>query len=237
MTVSDEPFGTVFLTFDYGWTDADAEEELKPSWGGHREIPGEQRIEPGPDFRDATEAVQWWRDRGATRIRINLDGTEYLWAGTGVPPKDAWTGIAMEVFSPDDPRGRPAGAVAMAEEARQRTREEWASQRANVPIRLGRDLKRRRERARITTNELAARIGVEPSWVSDVESGRTALAVTHNQWVDIVWATREPWPDARRYEPKPDDGRVRRFGWVGGAGGGLVHAEDSVRRWLEDDYG
>ena len=123
--MSDEPFGTVFLTFDYGWTDADAEEELKPSWGGHREIPGEQRIEPGPDFRDATEAVQWWRDRGATRIRINLDGTEYLWAGTGVPPKDAWTGIAMEVFSPDDPRGRPAGAS------------QWPRKLGNGPVKSG----------------------------------------------------------------------------------------------------
>jgi transcriptional regulator with XRE-family HTH domain len=230
--VREEPFGQVFLTFDHGWTDADAEEESKPSWGGHREIPGEQHVESGPDFLDASEAVQWWRDRGADQIFINLDGSEYLWAGIGPPPEDT-----MAVFSSDDPRGRYDAALGMAEAGRNRIREERSLQRAQVPISLGENLRRRRERTGLSVEELAARIDVSPSWVGDVETGRTTLEVDHEQWVDIVWATREPWPDDRRHQPKPDDGTVRRYGWVGGEGAGLALAEESVRRWLEDDYG
>jgi len=107
-------------------------------------------------------------------------------------------------------------------------------QEAQVPIRLGQDLRRRRERVGLSVEELAARIDVPSSWVNDVESGRTALDVDHKMWVDIVWATREPWPDERRHQPKADVGRVRRVFWVSGPGGGLVRAEESVRRWLED---
>ncbi len=205
---------------------------MKPSWGGHREVPGGQDMEPGPDFLDASEAVQWWRDRGADQVFINLDGSEYLWAGVGPPPEDT-----MTVFSSDDPRGRHEDALLMAEAGRKRVREKRSLQRAQASIKLGEDLRRRRERTGLSVEELASRINGSIAWVTDVESGRTALEVDHNRWVGIVWATREPWPDERRYQPKTDDGKVRRYGWVDGEGAGLARAEESVRRWLEDDYG
>jgi hypothetical protein len=90
---------------------------------------------------------------------------------------------------------------------------------------------------RPSSSDKASRIDAAPSWLAEVEFGRTAFEVTHKQWVDIVWATREPWPHPRRTELKPEDGKVRRYSWQGGIDAGLVLAEDAVRRWLEDDYG
>jgi hypothetical protein len=85
--------GRVYWGFDYDWNDADSDEERHPFWYGHCDF-GEPEIEDGPNFRDANEAVQWWQEGGAKRILINLDGTEYLWAGTGTPPENARTGSA-----------------------------------------------------------------------------------------------------------------------------------------------
>ncbi len=35
-------------------------------------------------------------------------------------------------------------------------------------------------------------------WIEEVESGSTASEVTINQWVNLVWATQEHFPDERR---------------------------------------
>jgi hypothetical protein len=238
--MGDAPYDIVYISFDPRWFGVEVDEDLHPVWTGHRDF-GNPDIENGPDFLDASEAVRWWLNRGATRILLNLDGSEYLWAGVGPPPFDETAGAPRKVFSHEDPRGRPEGARAMAETDRTRTidldaqrekeRREWTR------IKLGGDLRRRRERIGISLEELARRLEVEPSWVRDIESGQTSLQVDYSQWVEIVWATRQPWPDARRTRPKPNDEKVRRFGWVDNGGGGLLRAEAAVRSWLDGDGG
>ncbi len=57
------------------------------------------------------------------------------------------------------------------------------------------------------------------TWVDEVESGRTSSALTIDQWVDLVWATKEPWPDERRL------GNTGRYGWVAGD---LLHAAEHI---------
>jgi hypothetical protein len=181
------------------------------------------------------------RVEGQPEIFINLDGSGYLWAGSGPPPLNADTGSPREVFFHDDPKGRPEGALVLAhrikasqieqDSLQRRQREEW------IRIKLGGDVRRRKERIGITLEDLALRLDVDPSWVRDVESGRTSMQLDHASWVDIVWATREPWPDPRRTQSGQNGTTVRPFGWVDEGGGGLLRAEESVRRWLEaTDY-
>ena len=60
--------GRVYLGLDYGWDDADSDEEPHPLWYGHCEFGGEDTVENGPEFLDASDAVRWWQDRGAKWI-------------------------------------------------------------------------------------------------------------------------------------------------------------------------
>jgi len=93
--------GIVYLSLDIGhWADDDK----RARWSGSCQFADDQPFEHGPEFDDANEAVMWWRERGARRICIRLDGRETLWAGNGPPPEEMPT---MSVFDPDDPRGRP----------------------------------------------------------------------------------------------------------------------------------
>jgi transcriptional regulator with XRE-family HTH domain len=231
--------GRVYVGFDCGWLDADSDEEPRPFWHGQCELDGQDAPENGPEFLDASDAVRWWQDRGAKWILVNMGDGSFAWTGENVPddvPGENRRGVRVDLFSHEDPRGRAEAALVLSKASRLRTRESFARQRMDMAVRLGQDLRRRRERVGVSMDELASRIDVAPSWVADVESGRTAFEVSHKQWDDIVWATREPWPDPRRTEPKPNDGKVRRYSWQGGIDAGLTLAEDAVRRWLEDDY-
>jgi hypothetical protein len=69
--------GTVYLA----WEDDPLEDEPHPHFFGHRD--DGELFEDGPDFEDASDAVRWWRERGADRILIRLDHSCYLWAGDG----------------------------------------------------------------------------------------------------------------------------------------------------------
>jgi hypothetical protein len=213
--------GRVYLALSYDPWD----EDVQPHWDGHREFDG--GFEPGPSFADASDAVRWWRDRGAEWILIRIDDFEYLWAGVGPPPVDD-DGPA-QVFSDDDSRGRPEGARATAEAARSRLREDEAAERLQRAVEEGSRLRIRREAVGLTVADLAARVGHDPSWINDIESGRTALEVRFKEWVDLVWATQDPWPDARR-----TNGTGSRFGWVASEGEQLAVAEQLVRRHLDE---
>jgi hypothetical protein len=209
--------GRVYLALNYDpWDGA-----IQPQWDGHREFDG--GFEQGPVFADASDAVRWWRDRGAEWILIRLDDFEYLWAGVGPPPADDED--PLRVFSDDDIRGRPEGAKATAEAARARLREDEAAGRRQKAAAEGDRLRRRREDAGLTAADLATRMGHDPSWITDIEAGPTALDVSMSEWVDLVWATQDPWPDPRRSKVTGS-----RFGWVGE---GLTVAEGLVRSILE----
>jgi len=213
--------GRVYLALDYDAWD----ETVHPKWNGHREFDG--GLEPGPSFADASDAVRWWRDRGADWIVIRLNDTETLWAGAGPPPVD--DAGPIPIFSDDDPRGRPEGARATAEAGRRRLDEQEAAERSQIAIDEGDRLRRRREAIGLTVEDLATRMGLDPSWISDVESGLTTLEVSMNQWVNLVWATQEPWPDDRR--TKRTGSRV---GWVASKGQQLAVAEQLVSQRLEE---
>jgi transcriptional regulator with XRE-family HTH domain len=131
----------------------------------------------------------------------------------------------MPVFSDDDPAGRPESSLARAKAARREFREQTAAHEANKPFVIGERLRERREAIGLSVEGLSERMGVPDTWVEDVESGRTTSAVTITQWVDLVWATREPWPDERRLR------NTGRYGWA--AGDLLYAAEDIVQHHLD----
>lgn len=217
--------GRVYLAWDDGYGVGSSEDELHPHFYGHLEDGG-SLIEHGPEFADASDAVRWWRERGADNIVIRLDHHRgYFWAGVGPPPVKSSTGQPMPVFSHDDPAGRPESSQARAEAAQREMREQVAAHEANKPFVMGERLRERREAIGLSVEGLAERMGVSDTWVEDVESGRTASTVTINQWVDLVWATKEPWPDERRLR------NIGRYGWA--AGDLLYGAEDIVQHHLD----
>lgn len=210
--------GWVYLA----WDDDLIADEPHPRFYGHREYG--DLIEDGPEFEDASDAVRWWRERGAEKILIRLDHSRYLWAGVGLPPVDSETGQARPVFSDDDPAGRPESSRARSEAARHEMQEQFAAQESNKPILMGARLRQRREAIGMSVQGLAERMDVTETWIHEVESGRTASAVTINQWIDLVWATQKPWPDERRLRS------TGKFGWT--AFDLLAAAEDIVRRHI-----
>jgi transcriptional regulator with XRE-family HTH domain len=102
--------------------------------------------------------------------------------------------------------------------------EQFAAQESNKPILMGARLRQRREAIGMSVQGLAERMDVTETWIHEVESGRTASAVTINQWIDLVWATQKPWPDERRLRS------TGKFGWT--AFDLLAAAEDIVRRHI-----
>lgn len=212
--------GTVYLSLDI---DLFGEQIVTPRWSGHCEFGDGSPIEIGPDFVDASDAVTWWRRRGATSIYIRLDATEYLWAGDGSPPD---TGRTLSVFDPADPRGRAKGAATTAHAERRTSSEHERAERVSAALAEGRRLTERREAVHLSVDELADRVGRSTEWLLDVESGVTALGVDFAQWIDLVWATREAWP----HESHPK--APRRVSWVARRGDLLREAEIVVNEQL-----
>jgi hypothetical protein len=192
-----------------------AEEDSPVVWSGHWESSDRSSIETGPDFLDASEAVTWWRERGAKRIYIRLDFRELLWAGEGNPPDDS----TLSVFDPADARGRPEGAARTLAAERRAFAEVQRTERVAAALDEGQRLTRRREAMHLSVNDLAHRVGRPTRWLLDVESGKSTYNVTFSQWVNLVWATREGWPDEMRTR---DIGSV---GWVAPRGQFLREAE------------
>ncbi|HUY42320.1 MAG TPA: helix-turn-helix transcriptional regulator [Acidimicrobiales bacterium] len=212
--------GTVYLSLV---GDLFAEGNTGVCWAGHCEFRDDSPIEFGPEFVDASDAVHWWRQRGAERIFIRLDFAQYLWAGEGPAPDDAAT---IVVFDPADPRGRPEGAAKTLDGERRAIVEGERAERGAVALEEGRRLTRRREAVSLSPDELAARVGRSTTWLLDVESGRSTYDVTFAQWVDLVWATREGWPEETRHSD------TKSVGWVTHRGQLLREAEIFVNDML-----
>lgn len=225
--VSERSSGKVFIASDFGyqhWDDVDVEEEPQPLWLGPREWDDGTPPEQGPGFADASEAVRWWRSRGADWIVIRLDDSGYLWAGVGPPPP--WSS-PLPLFVDDDPGGRPEGAIATAKRWRKTLREGFKSTGVQRDAEEGARLRLRRESIGLSVEELAQRVNADTTWLADVESGRTTGDVSLRQWLDLVWATREPWPDERRFRHRGP------IGWAGDRR--LWTAEQIVRDILRED--
>jgi hypothetical protein len=197
--------GKVYITLD-----ADSFDEIggEARWSGSLQFLDDSLIEEGPTFRDASDAVSWWRSRGANEIYIRLDD-EYSWAGEGAPPDD-WA--ARPIFDQEDPRGWPDGAKRTIEARRRAGSEQASAEQAAAASDEGRHLSVLRESAGLSIDELANRVGVPPQWLLDVESGTPNFDATMSQWIQVVWATRPGWPDAMsKFEP-PSNGWVVRNG-------------------------
>lgn len=190
-------------------------------WSGHWESGDRSQFESGPDFLDARDAVNWWRERGAKRIYIRLDFREYLWAGEGVAPDESST---LSVFDPADARGRPDGAARTLDAERRAFAEMQGAERTAAALDEGHRLTRRRDAIHLSVECLADRVGQSTQWLLDVESGKSTYDVTFSQWVDLVRATRQGWPDEVRTR---DIGGV---GWVAPRGQFLREAEVFVNK-------
>jgi transcriptional regulator with XRE-family HTH domain len=87
-------------------------------------------------------------------------------------------------------------------------------------------LRRRREALHLSINDVADRVGQSTQWLLDAESGKSTYDVTFSQWVNLVWATRQGWPDEMR---TCETGSV---GWVAQRGQFLREAEVLVNKML-----
>ena len=105
--------------------------------------------------------------------------------------------------------------------------EQAGAERGATSNEEGRRLTRRRRAVGLSVEELADRVGYSPVWLREVESGVTTNEVTMKQWIDLVWATREPFPDERR--SMAPGGRTK---WVAMEGHFLAEAKLVVNEML-----
>lgn len=195
----------VYIMLDYSnWFDEPVPSDYEPRWcSWERTEEGDRDLDMFPEFPSAREAVQWWRQQGVDRIFVSFDPqmlgqVRWEWAGVGSPPADPESGQVPTMFSADDPRGDPEGAWAIVRQDQERFQEKMREMFAAKDREVGGRLRRRRETLGLSVDEVASRMGVEPSWVVDIEAGLTTMRTPISRWVDLVWATQVPWPDARR---------------------------------------
>jgi transcriptional regulator with XRE-family HTH domain len=207
--------GTVYLSLERIGDD----DVCDDVWGGSCQFHDDSPIVDGPTFADASDAVEWWRSRGAKTILIRLNFNEHFWAGEGTPPEDC---AEMPIFDANDPRGRPEGARRTIEEHDRAEAVRANTEQVEAAIEEGRQLTVRREAEGLSVDELADRLGTTPQWLLDVESGKSSFQVTLTQWINIVWATRPGWPNEK------SNAEPRRIGWVARHGQFLSQAERIV---------
>jgi transcriptional regulator with XRE-family HTH domain len=185
-------------------------------------------------FADAAEGVRYWRAQGVEPVFVSFEPAwledHDLWAGVGPAPIDPTTGKEMGGFSEDDPRGRRRGALRAQLRDCGRDSEWHRAWHADMPRRDGGPLRLRREALRLSVDAVAERAGFDPAWLLEVEAGQ-ASEVRRSQWVELVWATQEGWPDLRRSRLTGVDAM---WGWLPGLGG-LSTAEALVKRALKED--
>jgi transcriptional regulator with XRE-family HTH domain len=148
--------------------------------------------------------------------------------GLARPRLDPTTGKEMGGFSEDDPRGRRRGALRAQLRDCGRDSEWHRAWHADMPRRDGGPLRLRREALRLSVDAVAERAGFDPAWLLEVEAGQ-ASEVRRSQWVELVWATQEGWPDLRRSRLTGVDAM---WGWLPGLGG-LSTAEALVKAGVE----
>lgn len=178
----------------------------------------------GPTFAGPREAVEFYQRLGFEFIFVDLADGRY-WAGprASLTPWDS-----LPVFDPLSPETE-------ADRARRNVvlkQEEWRAHEAEARSRAGAEsgaaLRDRRERLGLSIDAVAERSGFSREWLLALESGSPSASDTPmSAWIDLVWATTEPWPDAKRHALERWGNRFPRFGWVGA---GLGVAEHIVAR-------
>jgi hypothetical protein len=212
------PDGMVWLALEI-----DLDEGVQSRWGGYFDSNDKSVPEESPEFADAADAVQYWRERGATNICIRLDNTEYLWAGVGLPPEEC---ALLPIFDPNDPRGRPEGTKKTTVTFHREMNEHMKADEVARVRAEGEALTRRREAMGLSVADLAERVGKTPEWLLTVEGGKLTEDVTMGEWLDLVWATREGWPDERASAGE------RQFRWSAPQGQFLHEAESIIANLL-----
>lgn len=218
--MAEPPPRDAYINFEYlPWP---GEAERAPVWQVSLQFDDHSLDRDGPEFTDASDAVRWAQSQGAKNVFIDIEDSR-LWAGRGDPPADWHLGV----FSHDDPRGRPEGAIETVRKARDEFAAEEKTRALQLRREIGSRLRRRREGEGLSIPQLAHRVGVSPEDITEIEEGLGPLTLTLAQWTDLVWATRSPWPDERRYR----NTGAGAFGWT--AHSPLEAAEYAVRRHLE----
>jgi hypothetical protein len=218
---------TVFLALNYTADEPMGDDDEVPEWLTWLSGPA-CLLQEDPTFADAADAVRVWRAQGVERIIVSLGSWskgEQLWAGLGAAPTDPKTGEQMRIFSDDDPRGRPEGARATRLADAEAFNKELRAWYADMPRRDGDAFRLRRESLGLSIDAVSERTGLDPRWLADVEAG-LAGPLKVSQWVELVWATREPWPDPRRSLLSGID---QMWGWFPGPGG-FITASALVER-------
>jgi hypothetical protein len=228
----------VYITLDWDPFHDEESEEFPPRWFGYVDYGDDgPDVTEGPFFSDALEAVRWWRGR-SSRIYLRLEeGGAPLWAGEGPAPE---TDDSAAMFDEHDRRVRPEGT---RQAARSRRASRLAGATAEKRQQMAEDglhLRDRRIAAGVSVNDLALRMGAEPSWIEGVESGEIQPEKPFSTWVDFVWATTEPWPQARAEADKLwEDSESAGLSVVSfaPAGGHLRQAERQVARHIRGPSG
>ena len=91
-------------------------------------------------------------------------------------------------------------------------------------------VRERRTAAGISVDNLAVRMGADPSWIEEIESGANRPEPSFSTWVDLVWATTEPWPQARAAADRLWEGSESAgSSWIAFApSGGLVRQAETL---------
>jgi DNA-binding XRE family transcriptional regulator len=194
----------VYVILDYSeWAYEPLPSNYEPSWCAWLVSEAVSRDpDLNPEFPTAREAVEWWREQGFNRIFVSFDphfeDRTWEWAGVGDPPANPDTGQALNTFSLDDLRGEPEGARAIAQVKLDLFQQDMRDLFAQRDRAIGERLRARRDALDLSVDVVADRIGVEPASIVEIEEGATSGPTPLTRWVDLVWATRTPWPDQRR---------------------------------------
>ena len=225
--VSNHADAAVYIALDWDPFHDEDSENFPPSWFGYLEYgDGDPEFTEVHFFSDALEAVRWWRGRSSRiYVRIEEEGPP-LWAGEGPPPEIE---DPMAIFDEHDQRAGVEGTRQAAESRRASRRAFAEGEKRQQRMEDGSGLRDRRIAAGISADDLALRMGVEPSWIEGVESGQIEPERPTSTWIDLVWATTEPWPETRATADRLWEGSEPTGFWV--AHGGLLRqAEDQVAR-------
>lgn len=203
-------------------------EEFPPGWFGYVEYEDDRlELEEGPFFSSALEAVRWWRGR-SSRIYVRLEEDEALWAGDGPAPEV--DGQPMGIYEERDGRAHPEGTRHTARARGAGRRADTAATKRRQLIVEGLRVRERRTAAGISVDDLAVRMGADPSWIEEIESGANRPEPSFSTWVDLVWATTEPWPQARAAADRLWEGSESAgSSWIAFApSGGLVRQAETL---------
>ncbi len=225
--VSKHADAAVYIALDWDPFHDEGSENFPPSWFGYLEYgDGDLEFTEVNFFSDALEAVRSWRGRSSRiYVRIEEEGPP-LWAGEGPPPEIE---DPMAIFDEHDQRAGVEGTRQAAESRRASRRAFAEGERRQQRMEDGSGLRDRRIAAGISADDLALRMGVEPSWIEGVESGEIEPERPISTWIDLVWATTEPWPETQATADRLWEGSEPTGFWV--AHGGLLRqAEDQVAR-------